>query len=163
MHIGWFKRDLRVEDYESLTQAAKSGSAFHIYILKPELWYQHDMSYRNYVFFQECLRELYKSLTTLEQKLIIKVGNTLDVLDDLYKHHHIQALCYHFFYILRKNNTDHRHKEIAQKKSLTNMVAVGLVYQEKRVKRKQKIVLKGNYHYDEKDCNPLVSSRPKII
>lgn len=31
------------------------------------------------------------------------------------------------------------------------------------VDKKQKIILKENYPYDKKDCNRLVSSRPKII
>jgi hypothetical protein len=44
------------------------------------------------------------------------------------------------------------------KKSLKNMAAVSLSLTENK-----KIQLKGNDHYDKKDCNPLVSPRSKII
>ena len=58
MHIVWFKRDVRIYDHEALTQAAKHGPVLPIYILEPDLWHQPDMSYRHYLFLQDCLSEL---------------------------------------------------------------------------------------------------------
>lgn len=95
MHIVWFKRDLRIEDHKALTDAANNGHVLPLYIVEPELWYQPDLSYRHYMFLQDCISELDKELQNLGQRLIIKVGNILDVFEDLRKGHNIQALWSH--------------------------------------------------------------------
>ncbi len=95
MHIVWFKRDLRIEDHEALTQAAKIGSVLPLYILEPELWQQPDMSHRHYVCLQACLRELDESLNNIGQKLVLKVGNAIDILENIHKRHNVQALWSH--------------------------------------------------------------------
>lgn len=95
MNIVWFKRDLRIEDHEALAKAAQHGSVLPLYILETDLWRQPDMSYRHYLFLQDCLSELRKDLEDLGQMLIIKVGNAVNVLDDLYKRHNIQSLWSH--------------------------------------------------------------------
>ncbi|MBE0471635.1 MAG: deoxyribodipyrimidine photo-lyase [Methyloprofundus sp.] len=95
MHIVWFKRDLRIEDHQALIQAVQSAPVMPLYILEPELWQQPDMSRRHYMFLQDCLYELDQSLTMLGQKLIIKVGNAVDVLDAIRARHAIQALWSH--------------------------------------------------------------------
>lgn len=95
MNIIWFKRDLRIEDHEALAQAAKHGPVLPLYIFEPELWHQPDMSYRHYIFLQDCLSELSQALEKLGQKLIIKVGNAVDVLEDIRKCHPIESLWSH--------------------------------------------------------------------
>ncbi len=95
MNIFWFKRDFRIEDHEALTKAKNLGSILPLYILEPELWQQPDMSQRHYVFLQECVSELDRSLHSLGQKLIIKIGNAVDVLDGIQQRHTIQALWSH--------------------------------------------------------------------
>ena len=95
MNVLWFKRDLRIEDHDALKKAIKIESILPLYIFEPKLWQQPDMSYRHYVFLQECISELDRSLNALGQKLIIKIGNAVDVLDDLQKRHRIQALWSH--------------------------------------------------------------------
>lgn len=95
MHIVWFKRDLRIEDNEALVQAAKHGPVLPLYILEPELWQQPDMSSRHYIFLQDCLFELSQDLEKLGQKLIIKVGNAVDVLEEIRKLHPIESLWSH--------------------------------------------------------------------
>ena len=95
MHIVWFKRDLRTEDHEALAQAAKLGTVFPLYIIEPELWNNPDMSHRQYLFLQDCLFELNQALEKLGQKLIIKVGNALNVLEDIRKRHSIVSLWSH--------------------------------------------------------------------
>lgn len=80
MNIVWFKKDLRIEDNEALVQASRQGiSIMPLYILEPELWHQPDMSYRHYILLQDCIVELNQSLSMLGQRLIIKVGNAVDV------------------------------------------------------------------------------------
>lgn len=95
MHIAWFKRDLRIYDHEALAQAAKRGPVLPLYILEPDLWHQPDMSYRHYLFLQDCLSELSQALGELGQKLIIKVGNAVDVLEELHECHSIESLWSH--------------------------------------------------------------------
>lgn len=95
MNIVWFKRDLRIEDHEALAMALQNGPMLPLYILEPELWQQPDMSQRHYLFLVECIYELDASLRALGQKLIIKKGNAVDVLDELFKHHNIDALWSH--------------------------------------------------------------------
>ncbi|TBR41562.1 deoxyribodipyrimidine photo-lyase [Marinomonas agarivorans] len=95
MNIVWFKRDLRIEDNAALSEAARLGPVLPLYIFEPELWQQPDMSYRHYVFLTQCLQELDQSLTALGQRLIIKVGNAVDVLTQLAQQHSIDALWSH--------------------------------------------------------------------
>lgn len=95
MHIVWFKRDLRIEDNEALGQAAKRGTILPLYILEPELWRQPDMSHRHYIFLKDCLFELSQELEKLGQKLIIKVGNVVEVLEELNKCYSIDGLWSH--------------------------------------------------------------------
>jgi len=95
VNIIWFKRDLRVDDHEALAQAAQHGPVLPLYILEPKLWCQSDMSYRHYIFLQDCLAELNQSLEKIGQELIVKVGNVVDVLEDLHKRHSIKSLSSH--------------------------------------------------------------------
>jgi len=95
VNIIWFKRDLRIEDHEALAQAAQHGCVLPLYILEPEMWQQPDMSYRHYMFLQDCLFELSHALEKCGQKLIIKVGSALDVLENICQHHNIQTLWSH--------------------------------------------------------------------
>lgn len=95
MHIVWFKRDLRIQDHEALAQATKHGPILPLYILEPELWQQPDMSYRHYIFLQDCLSDLTQAFEKLGQKLIIKVGNAVDVLEGIRKFHTIESLWSH--------------------------------------------------------------------
>lgn len=85
MEIVWFKRDLRLHDNEALTRAAERGPVIPLYILEPELWQQPDMSARQYAFLGDCLHELDSQLTRLGQRLIIRVGDAVTVLEQ-FKH-----------------------------------------------------------------------------
>jgi deoxyribodipyrimidine photo-lyase len=95
VNIVWFKRDLRIEDHQALAHALKLGPILPLYIVEPELWQQPDMSYRHYIFMQECIIELDQSLTALGQKLIIKIGNAADILNNMHQRHQIKALWSH--------------------------------------------------------------------
>ena len=82
MHIAWFKRDLRVWDNESFTNACKSKNVMPLYIIEPELWKEDDLSYRQYIFLTECLKDLDIELKKIGQKLIIRTGDALENGDD---------------------------------------------------------------------------------
>ena len=96
MNIVWFKRDLRVEDHAALSQAALCTSpVLPVYILEPKLWQQPDMSRRHYQFLVTSLQELDISLREMGQGLVIKVGEAINVLQQLHNKHGIQALWSH--------------------------------------------------------------------
>lgn len=95
MQVVWFKRDLRIEDHQALSEAAKYGPVLLLYILEPALWKQPDVSQRQYLFLTECLRELDATLKTLGHKLIVKVGEAVDVLKKIHECHNIHGLWSH--------------------------------------------------------------------
>lgn len=95
MNIVWFKRDLRIHDNEALNKALDNSSIIPLYILEPELWQQPDLSYRQYEFLTECLYELDLSLSKLGQSLIIKVGDALEILQNLNNTYNISAVYSH--------------------------------------------------------------------
>ena len=95
MNIVWFKRDLRVVDHEALAMASKRGPVLPLYIFEPMLWEEPDMSRRHHRFLKACLCELNASLEAMGQKLIIKNGHAVDVLESIHKRHQIQSLWSH--------------------------------------------------------------------
>lgn len=95
MQIVWFKRDIRLQDHPALSRAAEQGPVIPLYILEPELWQQPDLSHRQYEFLYECLTELDDQLARLGQRLIIKVGDAVDVLHSVCQKHEITTLWSH--------------------------------------------------------------------
>lgn len=95
MHVVWFKRDLRTTDHEALMRASRLGPVLPLYIFEPELWQQPDMSERQYLFLYESLQELNASLHALGQKLIVKIGDSVEVLQQIHSKYSIQSLWSH--------------------------------------------------------------------
>jgi deoxyribodipyrimidine photo-lyase len=95
MHVVWFKRDLRIEYHIALVEAVKHGPVLPLYIFEPELWKPPDLSYRHYQFLKECLAELDQLLHGLGQRLIIKVGDAVEILEQLNERYSIQILWSH--------------------------------------------------------------------
>ena len=95
MNIVWFKRDLRLEDNESFLEASRSGSVLPIYIIEQQLWLQPDLTGRQYNFLKQCLNELDQSLRNFGGKLIIKVGDAVQILAELKKRHSFDKLYSH--------------------------------------------------------------------
>ncbi|MDX2290557.1 MAG: FAD-binding domain-containing protein [Hyphomicrobiaceae bacterium] len=81
VHIVWFKRDLRIEDHAPLAMAARRGTVLPLYIVEPDLWAQADVSARQWDFTRACLCELDLALGRLGQRLIVRVGPAVDVLE----------------------------------------------------------------------------------
>ncbi len=95
VQIVWFKRDLRIQDHPALFAAARQGRILPLYILEPELWSQPDMSRRQYEFLGECLHELKQDLAALGQKLILRVGDAVEILAELIQKHSVTAVWSH--------------------------------------------------------------------
>jgi deoxyribodipyrimidine photo-lyase len=111
MEIIWFKRDLRVHDHAPLVAALASGRPLlPLYIVEPELWAQPDASARQYDFLRETIADLDRSLRARGARLVIRVGNAVEVLRDLHAAHGITAL--------------HAHEETGNRWSFDRDIAV---------------------------------------
>nr|WP_263618955.1 FAD-binding domain-containing protein [Ruegeria profundi] len=95
MHVVWFKRDLRVQDNRALARAAAHGAVLPLYVAEPELWRAPDMSGRQWSFIAETLHQLRADLHKLGQPLIVRTGNTVEILSDLHRDHGLTALWSH--------------------------------------------------------------------
>ncbi len=93
--IVWFKRDLRVQDHRPLVEAARRGPVLPLYIVEPELWRQPDAAARHWKFVSECLQDLDQSLGKLGQPLVVRVGEVVDLLDEINRSQVINALWSH--------------------------------------------------------------------
>lgn len=82
-NVVWFKRDLRTVDHAPLFEAAQNGHVLPLYIVEPELWRQPDSSRRHWHFIHDSLVELRASLANIGVPLIIRIGEAVEVLQQL--------------------------------------------------------------------------------
>jgi deoxyribodipyrimidine photo-lyase len=96
IHVVWFKRDLRVHDHAALNAATASGApVLPLYVLEPQLWRQPEMSGRHFAFLVESLADLDEALQARGARLIVRVGEAVQVLHDLHTAHSIAAIHAH--------------------------------------------------------------------
>lgn len=94
--ILWFKRDLRVEDNPALAAAvAGDGPFLPLYIVEPGLWAEPDMSARQWRFVAESLEGLRADLARLGAPLLVRIGEAVQVLEDLRAAHGVTRLVSH--------------------------------------------------------------------
>lgn len=89
VQLVWFKRDLRVRDHRPLYEAAQRGAVLPLYIIEPSLVHAPDFAPSHWTFLQDCLRELRAELAKLGQPLIVRVGETLPVLQSFAEQFHL--------------------------------------------------------------------------
>ncbi len=95
INICWFKKDLRVVDNEALYESSKNYDVLPIYILEKEKWQQQSHSYRQWHFLKECLFDLKEDLHLMGQPLIIRIGDVIDVFEDIKKIFKIKGIYSH--------------------------------------------------------------------
>ncbi len=95
MQVVWFKRDLRLEDHEPLTRAAKKGPCLCLYVYEPELMASTEFDASHLQFINESLRELDRNLCAKGSRLTYRFGSVVDALDQLHRDHGIEALWSH--------------------------------------------------------------------
>jgi deoxyribodipyrimidine photo-lyase len=81
----WFKRDLRTVDHAALWHACQAGPVLAIYVVEPDWWAQPDMSARHWRQVRHALTELQADLHPLGIELVLKHGEILSVLAELYR------------------------------------------------------------------------------
>ena len=95
LQVVWFKRDLRVVDHAPLADAARRGPVLPLYIVEPGLWAQPDASGRQWWFAHASLMELRADLAALGQPLVVRVGDTVEVLETIRQTRGIAAIHAH--------------------------------------------------------------------
>ncbi|MBM3479274.1 MAG: deoxyribodipyrimidine photo-lyase/cryptochrome family protein [Alphaproteobacteria bacterium] len=94
--VVWFKRDLRIHDHAPLAAAAAGGlPVLPLYILEPGLWALPEMSGRHFAFLGECLDDLDAALGRAGARLVLRVGEAVDVLARIHRAHGIATLRAH--------------------------------------------------------------------
>lgn len=78
--VVWFKRDLRLYDHAPLAAAVQAGPVLCLYVVEPGLWAQPDASARQWGFVRESLLELDRELRTRGGRLVVCVGEVVEVL-----------------------------------------------------------------------------------
>ncbi len=95
INILWFKKDLRTIDNEALYEASKKHDVLPIFIIEKENWLQKSHSHRQWLFCKECLIDLKKDLTLMGQQLVIKIGDVIDIFQDLQDSFKIKGIYSH--------------------------------------------------------------------
>ncbi len=81
--ILWFKRDLRLSDNAAFVAAAARGPVLPLFIVEPDYWRLPDVSDRHWRFWSACVVDLAEQIEARGGKLIIRVGETVEVLEAL--------------------------------------------------------------------------------
>lgn len=79
----WYRNDLRVTDHPPLVRAVEDGIVVPIYIVDPEHWSRPTASGRQWRFIARALNALRANLAVLGAPLVLRVGDTVDVLEKL--------------------------------------------------------------------------------
>ena len=85
LQLVWFKRDLRCVDHAALNAAAARGPVLPLFIVEPDYWQLPDTSQRQWDFARDCLLDLRRQLAELGQPLVIRIGDAVDVWQQLHK------------------------------------------------------------------------------
>ena len=91
----WFKRDLRVSDHPALAFAATQGPVIPVVIVEPEYWREPDVSGRQFAFLRECVADLKDQLAEIGLTMCLRVGDAVEVLEDLRRSTGAQMLVSH--------------------------------------------------------------------
>lgn len=91
----WLKRDLRVHDHPALSLAASLGAVLPLYIVEPEYWALPDTSARQWEFTAECLTDLRRDLGASGARLVVRVGDAVEVIERLCRQHRIARIISH--------------------------------------------------------------------
>jgi len=83
LHVVWFKRDLRTIDHEPLACAAQHRDVLPLYVVEPRLIAEPDFSSLHWTFIRASLIELDDRLRLLGQPLIVRIGEVVDVLNEI--------------------------------------------------------------------------------
>lgn len=84
VQVVWFKRDLRVHDHRPLAAAIARGPVLPLYIVEPAIWSAPDASRRQWDFTREAVISLADALARRGARLVVRVGDPVEVLGALH-------------------------------------------------------------------------------
>jgi deoxyribodipyrimidine photo-lyase len=83
VQVVWFKRDLRVHDHGALSRAAETGPTLGLYVFEPELLAAPDADGSHVEFVRQGLVELRRALRRRGGRLLVRVGDPVEILAGL--------------------------------------------------------------------------------
>jgi len=95
MQVVWFKRDLRLDDHQPLTNAAAAGPCLCLYVYEPEVVESEEFDSSHLQFINESLEELDGRLRQIGGRMVYRCGSMVEILDRLHREHGIDALWSH--------------------------------------------------------------------
>ena len=96
IEVVWFKPDLRIHDHAPLAAAAASGlPVLPLHVLEPGLWALPELAGRHLDFLRESLDDLDAALGRLGARLVLRMGDVVEVLGRIHRAHGIAALRAH--------------------------------------------------------------------
>lgn len=96
VNIVWFKRDLRIHDHAPLYEASLQDTpVLPLYVVETDYWNQPFASRRHWHFVHDCLIELRNDCQKLGQSLIVRMGDTQKIFEDLNKEFRIEGIYAH--------------------------------------------------------------------
>ncbi|MEM1108730.1 MAG: FAD-binding domain-containing protein [Planctomycetota bacterium] len=93
--VVWLKKDLRVRDHASLTEAAAAGPCVVLYIYEPEITKHPTYDAAHHRFIEQSLTELEAELESRGGRLVRREGEAVEVLDRLHDACRFEALWSH--------------------------------------------------------------------
>ncbi|PZO43724.1 MAG: deoxyribodipyrimidine photolyase [Pseudanabaena frigida] len=90
--VVWFRQDLRVCDHEPLHRAARRGQVIPIYIFERSLLLHPEACSAQIAFVLECLKSLDRDLQKLGGRLILRIGNPVEILPNLIAATHAEGI-----------------------------------------------------------------------
>ncbi len=93
--IVWFRQDLRIYDHEPLERAVRRGRVIPIYIFERSLLHHPEACGAQIAFTLKCLKALDFDLQKLGGRLIIRVGDPVEILPNLIAQTHADGIYAH--------------------------------------------------------------------
>jgi deoxyribodipyrimidine photo-lyase len=112
LNLVWFKRDLRLQDHQPLTEAIQQpGKVMLLYCFEPSLLKDHHYDERHWRFVWQSLIDLNKQLQDFHGAVFITEGDALEVITELQEKLGINQIFSH--QEIGLNSTFERDKRIA--------------------------------------------------
>ena len=83
-------------DHAPLSNGCENGKILPLYVLEPSLWKQPDVSYRHFLYLRHYVSQLDEMFIKKGSRLVIKVGEALDVLRSLQEKYDIESIYSHY-------------------------------------------------------------------
>jgi deoxyribodipyrimidine photo-lyase len=96
--IVWFRRDLRIADHAPLYRAAQRGAVVPVFVLDSALLHHPETAVARVGFMLDCLRSLDQDLRDRGGRLILRIGDPVEVLPALVREVEADGIYAHIDY-----------------------------------------------------------------